>query len=236
MALDLHNVLDRIRLSDRFLKRFPSAMSCTSSGVRALLACLGLFAIVGCSNAPTPPPRFQIDPESAAQAAMALYDKNGDGMLDAKELKASPPLRELLENLKRRSPGHPDSLTKADISARLEEWIKAPATLLPGTSLVFLDGKVLEGATVSFEPEPFLGSSYRSHQGQTDASGAAHLDAELKDYPGIYVGLYRVRISKKVDGKESLPARYNTDTELGREVATNVRDSRENVMFRLQSK
>ena len=34
----------------------------------------------------------------------------------------------------------------------------------------------------------------------------ANLDTELKDFPGsIYVGLYRVRISKKVNGKETLP-------------------------------
>ena len=62
------------------------------------------------------------------------------------------------------------------------------------------------------------------------------MDPELKDYPGIYVGLYRVRISKKVNGKETLPARYNTETELGREIATNIRDSRGNIMFHLTSK
>jgi hypothetical protein len=96
---------------------------------------------------------------------------------------------------------------------------------------------MLEGATVTYEPEPFLGSSYHSHQGQTNVAGIAELDPELKEYPGdIYVGLYRVRISKKVNGKETIPARYNTETELGREVATNIHDSRENIIFRLKSK
>ncbi|MGA2257591.1 MAG: hypothetical protein ABSG53_23260, partial [Thermoguttaceae bacterium] len=139
-------------------------------------------------------------------------------------------------NLKARSPGHPDSLTAADIAGRLEEWVKAPATLFPGTVTVYLDGKTLEGATVTYEPEPFLGASYHAHQGQTNVAGAAQLDPELKDYPGIYVGLYRVRISKKVDGKETLPPRYNTDTELGREIAANIRDNRGNIMFQLKSK
>ncbi len=211
-------------------------MSRTSFVIRAFLACLGLIAIAGCSDEATPPPRFQIDPEAASQAAIAGYDKNGDGTLDAKELKASPPLKELLENLKAQSAGHPDSLSKSDISTRLDEWIKAPATLLPGTATVYLDGKWLEGATVTFEPEPFLGPSYRSHQGETDRNGDAVLEAELKGYPGIYVGLYRVRISKKVNGKEIVPARYNTDTELGREVAAKVRNIRENMTFRLTSK
>ena len=141
-------------------------MNRTSSGIGMLLACLGLVLIAGCSDEPTPPPRFQIDPQQAAQEAMKLYDKNGDGTLDAKELRASPPLVELLKNLKARSPGHPDSLTAADISGRMEEWVKAPAILLPGLAMVYLDGKMLEGATVTYEPEPFLGSSYHAHRGK----------------------------------------------------------------------
>ena len=212
-------------------------MNRTSSEIGMSLVCLGLILIAGCSDVPKPPPRFQIDPQQAAQEAMKLYDRNGDGTLDAKELTASPPLEELLKNLKSRSAGHPDGLTAEDISSRLDEWLKAPTILLPGTVVVTLDGKPLEGATVIFEPEPFLGSSYHSHQGKTNAAGMAILDAELKDFPNeIYVGLYRVRISKIVGGKESLPPRYNTESELGREVATNIRDGRENVMFRLKSK
>lgn len=229
-------IIELVSKAVNLVEGFLTAMSRTLSGTRAFLVCLGLVVIVGCSDEPAPPPRFRIDPESVAQAALTLYDKNGDGMLDAKELKASPPLRELLDNLKTHSPGHPDSLTKADISARLEEWINAPATLLPATATVSLDGKMLDGATVTFEPEAFLGASYHSHQGQTDQNGDAQMDAELKDYPGIYVGLYRVRISKMIAGKETLPARYNKETELGREVATKVRNSRENMTFRLTSK
>ncbi len=207
-----------------------------SAGIGLLLACVGLLAIAGCSDVPEPPPRFQIDPQQAAQEAMKLYDRNGDGALDAKELTASPPLRELLKHLKEKSPGHPDSLTAEDISGRLEEWVKAPATLCSGMVTVYLDGKRLEAATVTYDPEPFLGPSYHWHQGQTNAAGMAVLDPELQEYPGdIYVGLYRVRISKRVNGKESLPARYNTESELGREVVTQG-DSHENVMFRLNSK
>ena len=71
---------------------------------------------------------------------------------------------------------------------------------------MYLDGKPLAGATVTYEPEPFLGSSYQAHQGLTDVSGTAILDPEFKDYPGLYVGLYTVRISKQEYGKETLPA------------------------------
>ena len=82
-------------------------MSRTSSGIGMLLACLGLVAIAGCSDEPKPPPRFQLDPQQAAQEAMKLYDTNGDGTLDAKELQASPPLLELLKNLEGDLPAIP---------------------------------------------------------------------------------------------------------------------------------
>ena len=40
------------------------------------------------------------------------------------------------------------------------------------------------------------------------------------DWPaGIQLGLFRVRISKKVDGVEKIPAKYNTDTTLGMQIA-----------------
>jgi hypothetical protein len=211
-------------------------MNRTSSGVCVLLSFLAPVMLGGCSSEPTPPPRFQLDPQKAAQEALRLYDKNQDGTLDAKELEQSAPLMELLQNLKAANPSHADSLTAADISARLDQWLAAPATLLPAGAVVYLDDKALAGATVVYDPEPFLGPSYRSHQGQTNDAGGVTLDPEFKDFPGIYVGLYRVRISKKVDGKETIPERYNEKSVLGVELATNVRNSRSNGTIRLKSK
>jgi hypothetical protein len=201
-----------------------------------LSACLGLLAIIGCSDEPEPPPRFQLNPQQAAQEAMKLYDTNGDGVLDAKELQASPPLFDLLQNLKAQASGHPDTLTEADIAGRLEEWVKDPTTLVPAIPTVWLDGKPLAGANVTFEPEPFLGPSYHSHQGETNGAGITQLDPDFKDRPGIYVGLYRVRISKLVSGKDIVPARYNTKTELGVELATSVRNGTLNTRFELTNK
>jgi hypothetical protein len=198
---------------------------------------LVIGCLAGCSDVPPAPPRFQIDPEKAAQEAMRLYDKNQDGTLDAKELTASPPLAELLKNVKAREPNHADSLTAADIQRRLEEWNKSPVTLVSGVSIVQLDGKPLPDATVTFEPEPFLGSSYRVHHGKSDVTGACQLDADVPEFPqNIYVGLYRVRISKLVNGKESIPPQYNNETILGREIASDTINPREGVFFRLKSK
>ena len=124
---------------------------------------------------------------------------------DVKELQASPPLMDLLQNLKAQPSGHPDTLTEADIAGRLEEWVKSSTTLLPAIPTVWLDGRPLAGATVTFEPEPFLGPSYRSHKGETNGAGIARLDPDLQDFPGVHVGLYRIRISKTADGKEIVP-------------------------------
>ena len=209
----------------------------TSSAIRFVLAGIALVVVLGCSNTPPAPPRFQINPQQAAEAAMTLYDKNGDGRLDAKELEASPPLKELLKNLKAKSANHPDFLTAGDIAGRLEEWIKAPVTLHAGATMVYLDGAPLEGAAVSYEPEPFLGPSYHSHVGHTNKFGGAIPDSELKSYPGIYLGLYRIRISKKVGGKETLPRDYNTQSELGCELASDVHVGSDIITkFRLTSK
>ncbi len=168
---------------------------------------------------------------------MKLYDKNGDGVLDANELKSSPPLFDLLQNLKARASDHSDTLTAADIASRLEGWNKNPTILIPAVGMVAVHGKPLEGATVTFEPEPFLGPSYHSHQGRTNGAGLFQLDPDLKELGnGIYVGLYKVRISKKVDGKETLPARYNTETELGVELAPGHRNASDSTNFRLKGK
>lgn len=210
-------------------------MSRVMSSIRVLLAALALLAIAGCSDEPPSPPRPHIDPQQAAQEALKLYDKKGDGVLDAKELKDSPPLFDLLQNIKAKSPDHPDTLSAADIASRLEGWAKGPSILIPAAGMVSVDGKPLDAATVTFEPEPFLGPSYHSHQGQTNGAGLFQLDPDLKELGnGIFVGLYRVRISKKVGGKETIPARYNTETELGVELSPDNRDLSDSTNFLLK--
>ena len=44
----------------------------------------------------------------------------------------------------------------------------------------------------------------------------------LENFPSIYIGLYRVKISKLSDGHETIPAAYNEKTTLGIEVAEDV--------------
>ena len=67
---------------------------------------------------------------------------------------------------------------------------------------------------MTFEPEAFMGPAYKPTSATTDDAGTCLPPGDDPKFPGLHPGLYRVRISKKVNGQETLPARYNTSTEL----------------------
>jgi hypothetical protein len=90
---------------------------------------------------------------------------------------------------------------------------------------VQLDGRPLTDAKVLFEPESFLGDQVQAAEGETAAAGTTSVSIPKANRPtpdtppGLQLGFYRVRISKEVGGKETIPARYNSETTLGQEVA-----------------
>ena len=173
----------------------------------------------GCSRHPPAPEKPDLSPGEAGKAAIAQYDDNGDGRLDDEELEKCPALEEALERVDADNDG---MLTAGEIAARVDGWLSSGSTVLSGTVLVKLDEKPLEGATVTFEPEEFLGSAFKPCSGVTSPLGEASLKGPLAAYPGIYVGFYRVKISKNVGGQETIPSRYNSETELGHEAADDI--------------
>ena len=104
---------------------------------------------------------------------------------------------------------------------------------MPVTCRVTHNGKPLAGAKVVFVPEKFLGGTLQSGSGTTSRSGFCH---DLRPYAadpsvkGLSPGFYRVEITK--DG-EKIPAKYNSETTLGAEVAV-VRRRRDGLNFDLQ--
>jgi hypothetical protein len=184
-----------------------------------LLAALG----AGCSRAIKPP---RLDPRAAAAQAFADYDTNKDGFLDDGELTRCPGLRACLRRCDKDRDG---KLSLAELEEGLESYSKSGTGLLEVVCTVRLDSSPLPGAEVLFEPEPFLGPGIKPARRTTDDRGQARLKVEGAPASGCHLGIYRVRITKE----GQVPARYNTPSQLGVEVAP---DSTGVFTFRLTSR
>ncbi len=195
-----------------------------------------LTVLVGCSGKLPKIEPPEIDGEAAGQAAMAQYDKNGDGVVSGKELDGAPSLKAALDRLDANGDG---GVSSEEVQKLAEKW---SAGSVPAKANVFLDGRKLVGAEVTFDPEPFLGEDVVPQAfGTSDRNGfvIAEVPEEKRLHPNARYptpGLYLVRISKKVDGKETIPARYNTATELGLEIARRASYMPGNAEFRLRSR
>lgn len=191
---------------------------CVSMSVYLGLGCLGLGCLglcVGCSGPPkaTVP---KLDPHEVAEAALKLYDKNADGKIAGEEL--SPALKASLADNTSGAPHDANgdrAYDKEELAARISAYLKDRIPLYSLMCEVYLDEKPLEGATVTYTPEPFLGAEYKAISGKTDPQGVASLSP-------LPPGIYKVTISKEAGGKESLLEKYNTKTELGQELAVGL--------------
>jgi len=183
------------------------------------LCCASILAILASCG----PPRVKLPPLKPAQAArqaMTTYDADGNGSLSPDELEKCPGLRASLPTMDTDADGN---LSAGEISERLKSQRATGLALTSVSCMVYLRGRPLEGATVRFVPEDFLGDGIQTAAGKTGRGGSAALAIPGEELPGIHCGLYRVEISKLDQaGAETIPARYNTDTTLGQEVSQRV--------------
>jgi EF hand len=196
-----------------------------------LLACRNtmflLVVLPGCYGGPSrlvPPPVSS----HAGDSAIEKYDANGNGTLDSKELSASPALKSALNQIDKNGDGE---LSAEEIDARVEEWRKSKVAITSVTTSVRLDGRPLEGAEVTFEPESLMGKATEPAKGTTNDRGMARI--KISDQPegrGVRPGFYRIRISKLKNGRESLPKKYVDGSELGIEVVSDSFDARNPVL------
>lgn len=180
---------------------------------------LVVLSLVGCSSRPGRIATPNVDPEDAAQAAIELYDRDADGILNGEELKASPPL---LDALSVYDTDRDSSLSQAELVAGMQSWASRGigATALPFT--VKLDGRPLQGAQVKLIPAPFLGETIVSAGGVADELGTGSLEVPAenrpsnfpKNLPVIQPGLYLVEITHPT---VPIPEVYNSATTLGLE-------------------
>lgn len=197
-----------------------------------LLTLLGVVAL-GCTGHPAPPDRPAVSAGTAASEAIAQLDSNSDGSLDVKELTKAPGLRDALP---RADQDGDEALSEKEIADRIAYYEDAATIISQGQLEFYLNGRRLTGATVTLTPEPFLGEAFSECTGETDSTGVAYLSGHDQEFPGIYLGMYQISVSKVVKGKEMIPARYNSKTTLGYESC----DDRKNVMglpkFNLRTK
>jgi len=161
----------------------------------------------------------KIDAKAAGAEAITLFDTNRDGKLSGEELDKCPGLKAAIDKVDQSGKGE---ITADDIAARIKAWQDTKLARMTVSCRVLHNGEPLEGAVVKFVPEKFLGKNLKTGTGKTDAHGIAMLSVPLNDRwpPGMAPGFYRVEITK--DG-EQIPAKYNTDTILGQEVARDAK-------------
>lgn len=213
---------------------------CPHRTLRMLFVSLTSATLVSCSSGPARITQPYINAGGAGAAAMDEYDNNGDGKVAGDELERAPGLKAALGTLDQDADG---AVSADEVAARVQVWQGSRTGLTTVPCLVLLDGRPLDGAQVTFEPESFLGDELRTAIGTTNRFGKTSPTIPKEDRPtpespaGLPFGLYKVRISKADGGRERIPPRYNAETVLGQEVSFDVPAIINNqVIFRLKSK
>ena len=183
--------------------------------LRLYLVILGCVYFAGCSREPTVDLPSLV-PDEAAAKAVELLDKDGDGLLGDSELQDSPGLKSVMKRLD--SDGD-RKVSQAELSSHMNQWLEMQIGAVPATFMFTLKGKPLADATITFVPEPFLEDAISIAEGVTNASGTVFPSSSAVKR-GMQVGFYRVKISKKANGIESIPAQYNENTTIGAEVSS----------------
>ncbi|MEO2045869.1 MAG: EF-hand domain-containing protein [Pirellulales bacterium] len=187
------------------------------------LFALSLLALaIGCSGMPgrvVPP---GIDPEDAAEQAMEIYDTDGDGFVADSELDNAPGLKAAMKTL---DTDGDEKVSEEEVAERIRAWQKTGVGITSINCKVLIKNLPLQGATVTFVPEVFLGDEIKAAVGISGPLGelSPKIPKENRPRPdsppGLQLGLYQVRVSKMVKGKETIPAKYNTETTFGQEVS-----------------
>jgi hypothetical protein len=174
-----------------------------------------------------------------AAAAIEQYDTDGNGVIDGNEIKAAPSLNFSLGGIDANGDGQIDA---SEIEAFAQKhWAdEEGAGIIRIRCSVSLDGRPLDGATVTFEPEAFMQDAVVPASGVT-RGGVANIAVSDEDRPhenarGVQPGMYLVRVSKQAGGRETIPSKYNESTTLGCNVAYRASYMPGPVRFELRSR
>ncbi len=218
--------------------RQPHSQKKNARFVSSLMVPSLLALLVGCGGGQSRVYPPDIDPGDAAELAMELYDTNGDGFVAGEELEKAPGLNAAMATLDTDKDG---KVSEDEVAARIRVWQGTNVGITSIVCTVLIDGKPLEGATVTFDPEEFLGSDIQEAVGISGPLGDFYPSipdgkSPNADVYGIQFGLFKVRVSKVVGGKETIPEKYNVNTVLGQEVSNDDPAMQSHkVVFRVKS-
>jgi hypothetical protein len=191
-------------------------MSLFPSSAGVLLGAALLVTLAGCQRTGERAGAALPDPDEAAAAAVAAYDTDGDGALSTAEFTVSPGL---LVASKRMDADADGQITASEIVQHFGLYHDVDLTLMSLEAHITLDGQPLEGATVTLIPESLNGEGTKPATGVTDQIGRCPLVSEGAQYRAVQLGVYRISVSMlDAAGRETLPAKYNSESQLGIEV------------------
>ncbi len=174
----------------------------------------------GCSRGPGAIQPPNIDADEAAQTAIELNDRDGDGKLTKAELTASPSLAEAASRYDTNGDG---ALEAGEIDQGLVRLLESETGARSVGFVVVFNGRPLSGATVRLIPEPFLGDAVKGASAATNAAGAGMFDMAAEDRPAnapnvplVQPGLYKVEVTHP---SAQIPPKYNGETTIGIEIS-----------------
>lgn len=186
-------------------------------------------ALSGCSGRSGSIEPVDIDGKSAAAAAIAAHDKNGDAELDDAELAALPGILKYKDKYDQNGDGR---VSQEELRSRIDLWAEQGLGLKSLAVEVKLDGRPLPGAEVKFVPEAFQGDGPKEASGVTDANGVTKIGVANEHLPtplqkarirGLYGGLYGITVTHP---QRAIPNKYNEATTLGEEIAKDTTPDR----------
>jgi hypothetical protein len=195
--------------------------------------------LAGCTSGPARVVPVSINASSASKQAIEMYDKDGDGALSGKELDAVPGIK---KNLSHYDSDNDSRVSRDEIAARLNDWSKQQLALMGCSYIVSLDGQLLSDATITLVPEGYLGPNVKPATGVTMPTGLARVSHADEDLPktangrplaGVKGGTYKVQVTHPT---RKIPAKYNTATELGEEIAYDLNPNGAAITLSLTSK
>jgi len=155
---------------------------------------VAIFALVGCgptNKSDIPIPAY--DAAASAAAALAQYDKNGNGSIEGAEFDASPGLKQLLASTK---PGPEKKLNADDLKKRFEGYVAEKVGAMTVRIRLLDKNKPVPNADLTFMPENFMLGSIPTSTARTNAEGIVfEFNTAERSVPGLPPGVYRVTAS-----------------------------------------